>query len=615
MGIAMLINARLLTQAGTVCILLLLSALGVAAKSNITAEETAHYVTASDEEHFETAMRFYRDAEYDSSAHYFAQINQPEARLFAGKSYFALGDYALAKLYLGNLDREDDTRLFDEARYTMALVKFQTREFGRSLDILFDIKSRPAYQDLHRDAEVLYDQIMGYLTTEQRRIAFTQSRSARVQLDILRYGLDFMNRSEAQELYQAVYPLYEAAIDTNILHAVERRIDNMPEEVPASQEYGEPPDGIVYNIGVLLPEAETGSSEWRISRALYNGYLLAAEEFNREHDNKRIRLHHLPTSDTTLTNEAAIAKLAWNHHADAILGPLFSDSAYRIRHLAEDYQIPLIPPLANADTLNINNPYLFQINPTFEARGKAMAQFAVNELELDTLAVITQSNQPVAREARSFRNEAERLGAVVLHYFSENFEARAFEVDHITRLFAGDERYVEIDDDDEFELTPVEGLYISLTGRGSEQLIELILNDLQATRSDVTILSNEEMAHVELSDARRQYFDIYYSNFFYRDNDRRETHLFQEDYQALTGTNANDFAHLGYDVATFLFQSIDELKNPARLKPELRHRPFFKGVITNIHFQGTHVNQNLHFLQIERDQTVLFQKDDENEDD
>ncbi len=569
----------------------------------------------SDEEQelFEKAMSYYRDAVYDSAATLFSGINTPEAALFAGKSYFAISDYTLAGHYLRGITRDHDPRIFDEARYTRALVDFQTGQFGRSLDILRGIKSRHAYQNLHRDAEVLYEEILGYLTTEQRRVGFMQSESTQVRFDLLRYGFDHMVKSEAVELMGELRPYYEATVDTNVLRALERRVERLPDTLPASYEFGKAPAGIVYDIGVLLPETESGSREWQISRSLYSGYLLAAENFNRNNDDKRIRLHHLTTSNDSLTHEAAIVRMAWTLNVDAILGPLFSDAAYRIRDHAENYEIPVIPPLANADTLNISHPYLYQINPTFEARGIAMARFAVNELGMDTLAVITQSNQPVVREAQAFRNEAEKLGAKILHYFSEDFEALAFEVDHITPWFAGDKRFI---DEEEFpSIKPVDGLYISVTGAGSDQLIELILNDLQATRSRVTILGNEEMAHVELSDARRQYFDIYYSNFFHRDNDRRETYHFQNDYQALTGSRADNFAHLGYDVATFLFDSIKTLQNPARIKSHLRHRPSFDGVITNIDFRSTHVNQGLHFLKIERDETVLYipEKEEEEE--
>ncbi len=558
---------------------------------------------------FEQAMAFYRVARYDSAALLFSRIDTPVARLFAGKSYFATSNYPLARHSLRKLSRNDDPRYFDEARYTLALAEFQVRQFGNSLDLLYGLKSRPAYQNLHRDADRLYREIMGFLTIDQRKSAFLQSDNPRVQIDLLRFGIDFMSRSEARQLYDALHPYYEATVDTNILAAINRRIEQLPTRSGSSN--GKAPSGIVFNIGVLLPAAEQGSPEWQVSRSLYNGYLLAAEEFNRGSNDKMIRLHHMETSDTSLTLEAAMARLAWKHHADAVIGPLFSDDAYRIRDLAEYYEIPVIPPLANADTINISNPYIYQINPTFEARGRAMANFAVRKLKLSTLAVITQSNQPVSQEAREFRNEAERLGATILHYFSEDFEARAFEVGHITPHFAGNRRLVErYFDDEDFQLVPVDGLYISVTGGGSEQLVDLILNDLQAFRSEVTILGNEEMAHIDLSDDRRRQFDIYYSSIFHRNDDNRDAYHFRNNFESLTGHQPDNFAHLGYDVATFLFRSINDFENPARIKHQLRKQPRHDGVITGIDFRGTHINQYLHFLHFERDGTVLMELPD-----
>ncbi len=553
---------------------------------------------------FQKAMDFYTEGVFDSAATLFAAVPTSMGHLFAGKSHFALSNYPLAQHHLQQVRRDDDPRIHDEARYTLALADFQTRQFGMSLDRLYDLKSRPAHDNLHRDAETLYHQVMGYLTTGQRKDAFMQSRNSTVRFDLVRYGIDHMLRQEAKELFDTLYPYYEATIDTNVLAALNRRIQRLPDTAPEVPAYGKAPDGMIYNIGVMLPAAEAGSREWSISRALFNGYLLAAEEFNRKHNDKFIRLHHLETSDTALTMEAAMARLAWMHHADAILGPLFSSDAYRIRDLTEFYQITMIPPLANADTLNISNPYLYQINPTFETRGKAMARFAVRELGLDTLAVITQRGLPVEREARAFRNEAERLGATIAHYFSEDFDARAFEVAHITPWFAGHERFIDIE---EFPIVPVHGLYLAITGAGADHLIDLILNDLQAVRSRVTILSNEEMSHVDLTENRRRYFDIYYSSFFHRDNDQRETINFQANYRSLTGFNADNFAHLGYDVGRYLFHSIATLENPERLKNKFRFQPAFDGVITRIGFRGTHVNQRLHFMKVERDYDFLLE--------
>lgn len=556
-----------------------------------------------DEQRFDSAMQLYREGDFEQAAAAFSEIQTAEARLFAGKSHFSLGNHAMARHYLNMLGTEDDPRLYEEARFTLALVYFRTRQFGLSLDLLFDLRSRPGFENLDVDAGRFYDQAMAYLTAGQRKQAFAQSRNPRVQFDLVRYGIDHMTKAEASELYTAMYDYLSHTIENNVLQAVGRRIERMPETVRPSARYGPAPDGMVYDIGVLLPAAEKGSSEWQVARSLYNGYVLAADAFNQNNDDRSVQLHLVETSDTLYTPEAALTRMAWQVHADAVLGPLYSNEVYRVAEKAASYEIPVLPPLANADTLNRGNHHLFLVNPTLEARGQYMARFAVQTLNLRNLSVITQRGQDSEREARAFRQEAERLGATIVHYFSEDFEARAFEVGHITPWFAGHERFV---DTDEYELEPVDGLYLAVGGSGAEQLIDLILNDLQATRSQVKILGNEQMGLVNLSPARMRYFDIYYTTFFDTEPSRRATYQFQNNFESATGARPDEFAHLGFDVATYLFESLHEVQNPARLREYLRERSAFEGVITPIHFRNTQVNQLMHIMHIDQDRPERY---------
>lgn len=548
-------------------------------------------------------MQYYREGNFEQAAAAFSQIQSAEARLFAGKSYFTLGNHAMARHYLNMVGTEDDPRLYEEARFTRALVYFRTRQFGLSLDLLFDLRSRPGFEDLDVDAGRFYDQTMAYLTAGQRKQAFAQSRNSRVQFDLVRYGIDHMTKGEATELYTAVYDYLSHTIESNVLQAVGRRIERMPETLRPSARFGPAPGGMVYDIGVLLPAAESGTPEWQVARSLYNGYVLAAEAFNRNNDDRSVQLHLVETSDTLYTPEAALTRMAWTVHADAVLGPLFSNEVYRLAEKAASYEIPVLPPLANADTLNRGNSHLFLVNPTLEARGRYMARFAVQTLNLRNLSVITQRGEDSEREARAFRQEAERLGAQIVHYFSEDFEARAFEVNHITPWFAGHERFV---DTEEYELKPVDGLYLAVGGSGAEQLIELILNDLQATRSQVKILGNEQMGQVNLSPARMRYFDIYYTTFFDTEPSRRATYQFQNNFESATGVRPDEFAHLGFDVATYLFESLGEVQNPARLREYLRDRSAFEGVITPIDFRNSQVNQLMHIMFIDQDRPERF---------
>src|SRR5690625_7874539 len=85
-------------------------------------------------------------------------------------------------------------------------------------------------------------------------------------------------------------------------------------------------------------------------------------------------------------------EMIWYDRADSIIDPVFSSSAEILAHHADAYEVPMVTPLVNSDQINRGHNFTFQLNPTFGAHGEHMARFAVLELGLDTLAVISQQD-------------------------------------------------------------------------------------------------------------------------------------------------------------------------------------------------------------------------------
>lgn len=60
----------------------------------------------------------------------------------------------------------------------------------------------------------------------------------------------------------------------------------------------------------------------------------------------------------------------------------------------------------------------------------------------------------------------------------------------------------------------------------------------------------------------------------------------------------NRFAMIGYDVATYLLETLNRIGNPELLKNALKEQPLYEGLISNISFQGTHINQEVKIFRI-----------------
>ncbi|HBX65729.1 MAG TPA: hypothetical protein DEG32_06095, partial [Balneolaceae bacterium] len=60
----------------------------------------------------------------------------------------------------------------------------------------------------------------------------------------------------------------------------------------------------------------------------------------------------------------------------------------------------------------------------------------------------------------------------------------------------------------------------------------------------------------------------------------------------------NRFAFIGYDAANVVLQTLKRVQNPAYLKEGLKKFNNYRGLITNVSFRNTHINQEVKIKRI-----------------
>ena len=85
-------------------------------------------------------------------------------------------------------------------------------------------------------------------------------------------------------------------------------------------------------------------------------------------------------------------ELAADQEVIGILGPMFSSTTLTAARAAQEAAIPLISPTANANGIAALVQFVFQANPDYEMRGRAMARYAVGKLGFRTMAVLAPSD-------------------------------------------------------------------------------------------------------------------------------------------------------------------------------------------------------------------------------
>ncbi|MDZ7714903.1 MAG: ABC transporter substrate-binding protein [Balneolaceae bacterium] len=553
-------------------------------------------------QNFDEGVSLYEEQEYEQAANIFTALDTKEAALFAGKSYFGMGQYLKAKTYLSEIDTTAGKELFADTKYTAALADFQLKNFDSALSSLYWLANQGSSQ-LSFDARKLYSQILDYLTIQQRKEVFQRTQNPGIRFDLVKAAFKKVDYKTAKVLLGQLKQTLKDTLFNNYLSELEQMVaDSVSYRMERT--FGESvldaPEGMTYNIGAPLPEYSTEENEFGISQGLYFGYIMAVEEFNQKQSDKQAFIRHKNTSANPDSIDHIMTDFAWNYSVDAILGPLFSEPAAAMASLTEQYQIPMLAPLANADSLNNGNPYVFQANPTFASHGKKMAQYAVEDLQMDTLAVLAERGSLGETSAFAFRDEAEKLGAKVAYFFVEDLKDEGYEITSYSKHFTTDSTVI-----DSLGYHYLDAVYAPFTGQVAATLIDLLLIDLQGLDSNLPVLGSQEWGGAweanDINPERLKDRTIYFSESYYINSKSDRLEAFNNRFNDRFGMEPNRFALIGYDAAMFLLRGLERSENPALLKEALKNQPIYEGLISNIHFDGRQVNQEVKIFKLTQD--------------
>lgn len=541
---------------------------------------------------FDSAMELYRSEQYLEAAELFSQIDDNRAALYAGKSYLALTDYSSALFHLDDAMDSSVQTIRQEAMYTLALVHFGLHNFDRSLTLLHSLKLSDNRTGLRVQSDRFYNRILQYLSQNQRFETLYRLESDETRFDLVKASEPFLQPDSYEMMVRELASLNGTQFDSA---RFQNLLTGSRTAVSPPFQYPDTPEGTVYTVGVILPTFSENDPDFTIPRNLYYGMMMAADDFNSRNADNKVRLLFRDSRLNADTASTKLAELIWTEKIDAVIGPLFSEPAKSMAEIAEQYETVMMAPLANSDSLNLDYNYTFQLNPTFEVHGRTMAEFAVNELRLDTLAVITDQRSMGRTAAIAFRHRAESLGAHISYYIEEDFAATGYDFSEITDVFTPDSVLI-----DSLNYLPSDAIYAPFTGQAAGTMARLLMNNLEAMESDVVILGSEEWEQTALSDNQLNQFNIYYTQANLSTTSGERSERFRDDYSNRFGSEPDRFSMIGYDTADLLFRRLDLAGNPEYAGRALRTGGNYEGLIFRVDFNGMRVNQHLFVRERER---------------
>jgi ABC-type branched-subunit amino acid transport system substrate-binding protein len=536
-------------------------------------------------QNFNQALAYYQNKDYQQAIAILKNLSTERAHLFLGKSYYALGKYQKALENLSHIPPDTLSQIYQEAKYTAALANYQKKEFGKALNKLHEVSqiSGGMTGNLSSRAKKLYQQILNYLTANQRQKIITGNYNNGIKFDLLKTALGKIPFKKAADLYQT----FTRNVQSNRWQKQLKKVhSNLKNKSTYHSEYGSPsgklrpPKGTIYHIGIVMPSYKPDNSNYNVVKALYLGALLAADHYNQKHQRTKAFIHFVKSGGSPDGIKNAIQHFKTKHFGEVLIGPLFSGQLQAMDSLTSEYRIPAIAPLANKN-VNLDSSWLYQANPTYKVQGKAMAKFAVNNLGIYRFTIIADKNSSGAIAARAFRDEAEKLDADINHYFVRNLGS-SYEFSKYTRYLGA-------------STPPINAVYAPLNGSNALALIDLLLRKVRTLHHHVTVLGAQEWKKHRYDQNNNENVDIYYSESLQSTDNRLEQ--FKYDYQNKFNTTGNEYSVIGYDVTRFILKTLQKIGNPDLLQSAIANQPRYYGLARNIYFGGTHVNQAVHIVQ------------------
>jgi tetratricopeptide (TPR) repeat protein len=170
-------------------------------------------------------------------------------------------------------------------------------------------------------------------------------------------------------------------------------------------------------LGVLLPlmEEEEPSAVKELGSDVRDGILYAVEQFAVDPKTRvKVGVEVRDSGRDVQKGEQAVRSLAEDREVIGIIGPIFSNVALAAAMPAQALGVPMVTPTANADGIAATGSRIFQANPDYHTRGRAMARFAILSRGLTSLAVLAPADTYGKFLAEGFISEATALGAKVV---------------------------------------------------------------------------------------------------------------------------------------------------------------------------------------------------------
>lgn len=317
------------------------------------------------------------------------------------RSQFEQRKYKEAYENLQSLLNFQTSDYFDDAHYLQSLISFKQEKYLDAAGSLF------AVLEVSTDKN-LKDQSQKNLTA-----LFTDY----VDYDDIRILKNSYNSSLSQSIFEFAEAIqsYRIGDNQNAIAVLKDIVSKTPVGI-LKTEFENYLDLIEnapianLKIGVILPLTGFFSEE---AKELLRGIQYALNE-NPIAQKMEIELAVRDSQGEMLSTINMVEDLIKNENVIGIIGEIESDKSAVIGKLTESSGIPVISPTAIETGLNEISSNLFQMKPNISVIGERIADYAFNELNLQSYAILAPADKYGKNIADSFAQKVDQAGGIIV---------------------------------------------------------------------------------------------------------------------------------------------------------------------------------------------------------
>ncbi len=582
---------------------------------------------------FENGLTFYKKHQYKEAqrAFFLALKNYPKSRiqtaikLMLAKSYYKLEDYSNALLVINDF-----------------IQKYRDSEY---MDDIYFLKGEVNFRQLN-DLEAVENWIWIIYNGSDSRLKNKAGDYVfhTMVLHLSEAEITHLKRKYPDDTFNGLAEIVKAQ---KLIHAgkgaqgedlLERFINQYPYHLytdVAKELLRERQGSAITSNNIIIIKSSTEETR-SISDAIAKGFYYAAYEMSQRDSRKTMKIDTITTSEDILSTVKETLSIIEKQQPLAVIGPLDEDKNTALALLSRYELFPFVSPLSSQEGLADLSQYTFQINPDAEIKGRALAEYAVNELDFQTFAILGPADAYGVSIVNGFEqtiieNEREIIEKQWYYHGTQDF-SRQFRMirnkgffitfrdsvqladstlsdeeiqeqfaQYMTEILFKNESSREIDST-QVPSTGIDALFIVTY----PEYIPFIAPQFAFQNIQTTLLGNEGWNDKELLMQHRVYLDgLIFITAGYFDPDSWNYKTFLSRFRQRMRETPEIYHLLGYDIGKWMISQYQPGVNRRDFRDQLMQGQLYQGILENIKFGlKPRVNSELNIIKFYRRQLL-----------